>query len=133
MSEESVEIVRCAYAAFNRRDIEAIAAVTDPDLVMDWSRSMGPQRNVYRGHAGIKEWIVGMDEAFETFEVSPLEFHGSGSRIVVPTRVSGKGRGSGAVVEAQGATVWELRDGKVVGMTLYQSRQEALEAAGIQQ
>jgi ketosteroid isomerase-like protein len=133
MPEESVEIVRRAYAAFNKRDIEALAALTDPDLIMDWSRSMGPQRNVYRGREGIREWIAGMDEAFETFEVAPLEFRGSGSRIVVPTRVGGRGRGSGATVEAQGATVWELRDGKVVKMTLYQSRQEALDAAALQE
>jgi ketosteroid isomerase-like protein len=131
MSEESVEIVRLAYAAFNQRDMEALVALTDPGFVMDWSRSIGPQRKVYRGHEGIKEWITGMDEAFETFEVAPLEFRGFGTRMVVATRVRGKGRGSGAAVEAQGAKVWELRDGKVVKMTLYQSRQEALDAVGL--
>jgi len=45
--------------------------------------------------------------------------------------VTGKGSDSGVVAEAQGTTLWELRDGKVVKMTLYQTRQEALEAAAM--
>jgi ketosteroid isomerase-like protein len=131
MSQQNVEIVHRAYAAFNRRDVVALDELTDPGWVMDWSRSIGPQQGVYRGREGVTAWIAAIQEAFESFEVSPVECIGSGSRIVVPTHVKGKGRGSGAAADARGTTLWELRDGKVVKMTLYQSRQEALEAASM--
>jgi hypothetical protein len=41
-----------------------------------------------------------------------------------------QGRG-GVEVQASGAWVWKFRDRKVARVTLYQERQEALEAAGL--
>jgi ketosteroid isomerase-like protein len=131
MSEENVEVVSRAHEAFNLRDLDALAELAEPDWVMDWSRSIGPQRGVYRGRAGAEEWIAAISEAFESFEILPLEYVGAGERIVVPTRVKGRGRGSGVVVDAEGVTLWELKRGKVTKLTLYETRQEALEAAGL--
>ena len=131
MSQENVEIVRQAYEAFNVRDLDALADLTEPDWVMDWSRSIGPQRGVYQGRSGVEEWIAAISEAFESFEILPLEYVGAGDRIVVPTQVKGRGRGSGVVVDAEGVTLWELERGKVARLTLYGTRQEALEAAGL--
>ena len=133
MSQENLEIVRQAYEAFNRQDADALDALSQSDLVMDWSRSIGPQRGVYRGRAGVEEWIAAISEAFESFEILPLEYVGEGDRIVVPTRVKGRGRGSGVVVDAEGVTLWELERGKVARLTLYGTRQEALEAAGMRE
>jgi hypothetical protein len=45
-------------------------------------------------------------------------------------RLLGRGRASGVEVEALGAAVWTLRDGTVTGLTLYQTRNEALRAVG---
>jgi ketosteroid isomerase-like protein len=131
MSQENVEVVRQAHEAFNLRDLDALADLTGPDWVMDWSRSIGPQRGVYQGRSGVEEWIAAISEAFESFEILPLEYVSAGDRIVVPTRVKGRGRGSGVVVDAEGVTLWELERGKVVRLTLYGARQEALEAAGL--
>jgi ketosteroid isomerase-like protein len=131
MSEENVEIVRRAHEAFNQRDLDAVAELIEADWVMDWSRSIGPRRGVYRGRAGVEEWIAGIAEAFDGFEILPLEYIEAGDEIVVPTQVKGRGRGSGVVVDAAAATVWELERGKVVKLTLYQSKDEALEAAGL--
>jgi hypothetical protein len=36
-------------------------------------------------------------------------------------------------VDAEGVTLWELERGKVISLTLYGSRQEALEAAGLRE
>jgi ketosteroid isomerase-like protein len=133
MSQENVEIVRQAYEAFNLRELDALAELAEPDWVMDWSRSIGPQRGVYQGRAGVEAWIAAISEAFESFEIVPLEYVGAGDRIVVPTRVKGRGRGSGVVVDAEGVTLWELERGKVTRLTLYGTRREALEAAGLKE
>jgi ketosteroid isomerase-like protein len=133
MSQRNVEIVRQAHEAFNQRDVDALAELAEPDWVMDWSRSIGPQRGVYRGRAGAEEWLAAISDAFESVEILPLGYLEAGDRIVTPTRVKGRGRGSGVVVDAEGVTLWELERGKVISLTLYGSRQEALEAAGLRE
>jgi hypothetical protein len=41
-----------------------------------------------------------------------------------------RGRGSGVEVDAVGAQLWTIRNGKVRSVKLYQSKADALEAAG---
>ena len=53
------------------------------------------------------------------------------TRLVITTRYSVRGRGSGVPVEAGGAQVWRFRDGRPVSAKLYQSRAEALESVGL--
>ena len=67
MSQEAVKVVRQAYDAFNLRDLDALTQLTQPDWVMDWSRSIGPQRGVYQGRTGVEEWMAAISEAFESF------------------------------------------------------------------
>ena len=93
MSQENVEVVSRAHEAFNLRDLDALAELAEPDWVMDWSRSIGPQRGVYQGRSGVEEWIAAISEAFESFEILPLEYVGAGDRIVV--HHSGQGPGPG--------------------------------------
>jgi ketosteroid isomerase-like protein len=42
-----------------------------------------------------------------------------------------EGRESGVAVESRGATVWTLRDGKVIRLKIYQSSDDALKAVGL--
>jgi ketosteroid isomerase-like protein len=95
MSQENVEVVRLAYAAISEGDFDALADLMDPDCVLDFSRSIGPQRGVYRGHGEFVRFAAATEEAFERFELTPIEFAvGAGGRIVVRHRLSAKGRGS---------------------------------------
>jgi len=48
MSETDVEILRSAFNAFNRGDVDAVLEHLAPDVELDWSRAVGPQRGVYR-------------------------------------------------------------------------------------
>jgi ketosteroid isomerase-like protein len=134
MSQENVEVVRSAYAAINERDFDALATLTALDWVFDFSRSVGPQRGVYRGHGEIARFAASMDEAFERFQLTPIKFVvGAGGRIVSRHRLSAKGRSSGLELERvpDVAVLWEFRDGKIIRATLYQHPSEALEAVGL--
>ena len=136
MSQENVEIVRLAYVAFSERDLDALAELTDPNWVFDFSRSIGPDEGVYRGREQVFRFVVTYGEAFERFQLSPIEYLvGPGGEIVVRHQVSAKGRGSGVEWERvpDAAMVWELRDGKVIKTTLYQHHAEALQAAGLRE
>ena len=136
MSQESVELVRLAYAAVSRLDFDALSELTDADCVLDFSRSIGPQQGVYRGHEEIAQFGAAIEEAFERFELSPIDFViAPGGKIIGRHRVSAKGRGSGLEWDRvpDATLVWELDDGKVIKITLYQRRSEALEAAGLRE
>ena len=128
--------MRSAYAAISEGDFDALADLTDPDWVLDFSRSIGPQRGVYRGSAEIARFAASTEEAFERFQLTPIEFVvGGGGEIVTRHRLSTKGRSSGLELERvpDVAILWELRAGKIIKTTLSQHPSEALEAAGLRE
>ena len=133
MSQENVEIVQRAIAALNRRDIDQVLTEADDDFVIDWSNSIGPAKGVYRGEAEIRPFWRDFEDAFDVIEVRPSEVIEIGDdcvMIVGRTRV--RGRGSGVSTEVAGAQLWTIRaTGKLGRIELYQSKQEALEAAGL--
>lgn len=52
-------------------------------------------------------------------------------RVLTVNAFQMRGRGSGVDVNASGGSIWTIRDGKAAAITLYQSKDEALEAAGL--
>jgi ketosteroid isomerase-like protein len=135
VSEQNVEVVRRAYAALNERDFDSLLKLRDPDSVFDLSRSIGPQKGVYRGPEEIRSYWSDFLDAFELYEATPVQVevapHG---HIVVRQHVRAKGRGSGLVWENEpdATVVFEVRDGKILSTTLYQRRTEALKAVGLE-
>ncbi len=55
------------------------------------------------------------------------------SRLIVVNHVRMRGRGSGVEVDAKAAQLWTLRAGRAKRIKLYQSKAEALEAAGLRE
>jgi ketosteroid isomerase-like protein len=127
MSEQHVELVRAVLDAYNRGDFEGMSDFAAPDCTLDWSRSIGPQRGVY----GINELSTfNIAEQVETARTEPEEFIEVGDQVVTPLVGHYRGR-DGIEVTARFTYVWSIRDGAVVRVTLYQEREEALEAAGL--
>src|SRR5215207_429678 len=134
MSQENLEIVRLAYAAFSERDLDALAELTDPNWVFDFSRSIGLEKGVYRGYEQVVRFAATSLEAFERLQLSPIDdVVGPGGKIVVRHQVSAKGSGVEWARVPDATFVWEVRDGKVITTTLYQHRAEALEAAELRE
>jgi ketosteroid isomerase-like protein len=52
-------------------------------------------------------------------------------RLLVVSRVTGRGKGSGVKVEQRNGQVWTFVDGKIARIDSYMNRAEALEAAGL--
>lgn len=66
--------------------------------------------------------------------LEPLEFIDAGDRVVVFSRLVGKGRGGGVGVERFSAQIATLRNGRLVRWEIgYTDREAALEAAGLQE
>lgn len=124
----NVEVARRAMDAFNRRDVDALRALGDDDFVYDWSRSRGPLQGVYRGPAGFMEFAHEQWDMFSDIRIEPQELIPRGNHVVVPITVRASGRDD-IPVSASSAMLYTFDDGRLVRITLYQERAEALAAA----
>jgi ketosteroid isomerase-like protein len=131
MSQETnVTVVQRVMRRFAEQDIEAALDDIDPTAVLDWSNSDAPDRGVYTGHAAWRAFAQARNEAlgerrFDSAEVVAL----AADTVLFAGRIREQGRASGVEVEAGGAAIFTLREGKVTGLKLYQSKGEALKAA----
>jgi ketosteroid isomerase-like protein len=130
-AEAQIELVRKAIDAFNRRDTDAMIALAPAEgFEYDWTRSIAPNRGIYRGIEGMKEFVEDQWSAFEEVRIEPSEYLARGRHVVVPATVHGRGRGRGGVaVSANSAQVFTFENGRLMRITLYQGREEALAAA----
>ena len=130
MSQKNVGVVRKGYLAMNSRDTEAFIALLDPDVELDGSRRTFDAA-VYRGHEGFRKIVSLQEEQWATMRVEPQDFIVAEDVVVVPVRLVGVGRQSGAETRASATHVWRFRNGKVVRLTIVQALDEALEAVGL--
>jgi ketosteroid isomerase-like protein len=135
MSEEEVEIIRKGLDAFNRGDRETFGHLLAPDV--EWHTLAGPLLGVVtvRGREAMLKFLwEDVAEAIEGFHASPDELTDLGNhRVLVVVRFEGHGRASDAEVGMRVASLYELRDGMVASVRDYSSRDEALEAAGLEE
>jgi ketosteroid isomerase-like protein len=125
----NVETVRTAIEAFNRGDMEAMLKIGYAEkFEYDWSRSMGPNRGIYRGVEGFMEFIHDQWSTFESVTLEAHDFIPRGDYVAVPTTTHGRGR-QGVSVTARSAQLYSFDDGRLVRITLYPDRDQALAAA----
>ena len=129
MSQENVEVVRASYEAYNRGDLDAALKAMHPDFELDWSRSMGTNQGVHRADQ-VRRFFDDFAETFESTRIEPHEFVEVGEHVVVPQTGYIRGR-DGIEAAARITLVWTIRDGAIVRISMYQERQEALEAVGL--
>lgn len=134
MSEENVEVVRRIWEAVERGDREAVFALYDPAIVLDNSTVPGPVAGVYHGQDGVRRFAEEWRESFETetYRAHPETFIDAGERVVVGVRLTARGKASGAEVEMPRWNVYKIRNGLVVRIDIFETKAQALEAAGIE-
>src|SRR5262245_10250900 len=130
MSEENVETVRRFFESVNQRALDDLGAFLPAEFELDLSRSRGLNTGVYRAEQA-PQALKDLTEAFADYEFFETEMINAGDTVVRVGGIRGRGKESGVEVEAEGASVWSFRDGSPVSCALFQSRAEALEAAGL--
>jgi ketosteroid isomerase-like protein len=133
MSQENVEVVKAFMGLFEAGDRDAWRDYFDPDVVWDTSASEMPAGGIYHGHEGIERFFREWLGAWDQYEVETREYIDAGDSVVLVFRQSGIGRGSGVRTERDFFGVYELSASKVIRYRLYESRREALEAAGLRE
>jgi ketosteroid isomerase-like protein len=98
MSEENVERMRRSFDAVNRRDLDALLALTDTEVVAA-PRILAIEGGALRGHDGIRAWWDGVFTAFPDFNIEVIGIRGIDDVTLANVLVRGHGQGSGAPFE----------------------------------
>jgi ketosteroid isomerase-like protein len=130
MSQENVERVRGAFAAFDRGDLSHLLELLDKDVV---THRTEPDNVVYHGREGFLQAIAVWTEDFEEFTMTPEEFIEAGDDVLVRVRQAARGQGSGAPVEGDFWFLYEIREAICFRMTFWTDARtaEAFRAAGL--
>ncbi len=133
MSQENVELVRQAFEAFNRGDRAAVSGLLAPDV--EWHSVAGPILGVdtIQGREAMLKFLwQDLPASIDGFRASEVEVTDLGTDLIlVVARYRGRGRSSNVEVDQRVASVYEIRDGMAVAVHDYESREQALEAAGL--
>jgi ketosteroid isomerase-like protein len=131
MSQENVEIVKLALAAFSGGEAEAFADLTTPDV--EWKTGLGAIEGgeIFRGREGVERYFERLSSAWDEFRFIAEEFRDRDDVVLVLGRLEGRGRGGGVPVDSPVGAVWELRGGRIWRLRAYLDQAEATEVAGI--
>ena len=131
MSRERRETLGLVVDAFNRRDVEGLAALLANDAEIVPTRAALEATTAYRGPTAAAQWYAAVDESWDELVVEIDELRERGDRVLGFGRIRGRGRQSGAAIDVEAAAVARFRDGLITNLRIYTSRTEALEAAGL--
>lgn len=125
MSTENVARIKAGYEALARGEFTFLDEIV-PDL--EWQALQDPAP--YHGREGALESIQNWLGAFEEVHHEPLEFLDAGDAVFVAVKTVGRARG-GLRVDQTWFQVFTVREGKLARYREFETRAEALEAAGL--
>jgi ketosteroid isomerase-like protein len=132
MSEENVEIVRNAFAAFERGDIEGVLRLCDEDIVITQPPDLPGVSPEQRGHRGVLEALAIWPEQWDEYRIELLRVDAApGGKVFVAQRSSGRGKQSGVEVNMDFSFVFTVHEGKISEWRLFMQEEQAVEAAGL--
>jgi ketosteroid isomerase-like protein len=123
-----VEVVERGYEHFNRGDLDWVIAHLAPEVVWEDARQM-PDARVYRGLDDVRRFLASFERHWEEIRFELEEVRKGAGAVLAFVHLVGRGRASGAEVDAHLVHVWEMRDLKVLRIRTFFDREEAERAA----
>ena len=134
MSESrNVQVVKDAYAAFQRGDINGVIALVDDTV--DWhglkgAEGVAPHAGPRRGRAGVAEFFAQLAGSTEFTRFEPREFIAQGDQVVAIGDYAANIKTTGRSVASEWVMVFTLRDGKVVRFREWTDSAQLVKAYG---
>jgi ketosteroid isomerase-like protein len=136
MSQENVEIVSRMFKSFGQPKTENLQAwldeFVDPDV--DWRAAEGQVDDVggMRGTEAVRHYMADWLDTFDDLTFTPDELiEVDVERVLVCQRMGGRAKQSGIETQLSFAVIYTVRDGRLVTVREYATKEEALEAAGL--
>jgi ketosteroid isomerase-like protein len=129
MSQESINVIRQGFEAWNEGDMERLRRLYDPDVIMR-SPPGWPEPGPFVGRDAVMRQFSQLRETFDRDSFQPLsEFRATGDRVVV--RVDWSGIGSGPESNVEMTIAFTVRKELIFGLEFFWDHDDALEAAGL--
>jgi ketosteroid isomerase-like protein len=130
MSAENVAVVRDIYEAWLRGDADRFLEGLDPDF--EWDFSAYPLPDLPERGSGGENWLRMLDAFHSTwvsYEANFAEMIDAGDHVVVAVRERMQARGSDVPLEREIGHLTTVRDGRIVLVRAYRTKEEARQAA----
>jgi ketosteroid isomerase-like protein len=122
-------------AAYNRRDVEAIAALCDPEFEYRPGRQWveaGLTEASYRGLEGYRRYVASVDQVWAgENRLTPREVFDLGDHVLVLADGDMRAQASGVPLSQEFALLCTLRAGRTISAQEYYDHAEALRSVGI--
>jgi ketosteroid isomerase-like protein len=138
MSQENVEVVRRLFAAFQSVDVDNFERRFDEvrelfDPKVEWVAAPHSllASEEYRGYDGVRRFWIQFLSPWDDYGVEVDELIDAGDQVVAVMRLSG--RTNELEVDGARSSLLTLRDGSIVRIEPFASKDAALEAAGLRE
>jgi ketosteroid isomerase-like protein len=129
MTSANLDLVYSIYAAWGRGDFSAIEWA---DSEIEFVIVGGPDPGSWKGLSGMAEGWRGWLAAWDDYGAEADAYRElDRGRVLVFGRMSGRGKTSRVNVETEFANLLDIRDGRVVRLTLYSNRERASADLGL--
>lgn len=130
-SQQNLDLITRGYEAFASGNREAVLSLLQPDVVVEVHTDRPDiGSDIYHGHDGFLANFAEIEDVFEDLVIEAGNVTERGDRLMVATRVSGRGKGSGVAIEAKIFHVWTLRDGLAARLEVFSDEDQARAALG---
>lgn len=122
---QAITVLRHAYAAFNRNDIEAAVSGLDPNI--DWREPAEfPGGGAYHGRAAVAGYLTNSRANWAEGVSKPKKFIVQGDRIVVFVHAHFRVKGATTWNDVHLADVYTFHDGVPVAMRAFADQEMAV-------
>ncbi|HWX97345.1 MAG TPA: nuclear transport factor 2 family protein [Solirubrobacteraceae bacterium] len=127
MSRENVETVQRALDAMNHRDVDRYLTCCTDDVELQPPSSA--IEGAYEGRAGIRRFFAEVEDTGPDFHLDADSIEAVGpNRVIAFLRATATGRASGAATSLPVTNVYDLADGRIRRVRVFQDRAAAIEA-----
>ena len=115
----NVDIIKRLYQAFAEGDMDSISALIDP--AVEWIESDGiPYGGVFHGYEAVLNGVFAkIGSEWDNFTAEVDQFIDAGDIVVTLGTDSGIYKATGKKMQAPTASIWTLKNGKVIKFRQY--------------
>ena len=115
----NVDVIKCLYQAFAEGDLDTVSSLLDPNV--EWVESDGiPYGGVFNGYEAVLNGVfTSIGNEWDNFTSHAGQFIDAGDIVITLGTDSGTYKATGKSMQAPTASIWTLKDSKVVKFRQY--------------
>jgi len=130
MSQQNIELVQEAMAAYFREDEAALRKLVTAD-VMVTTRPDQPDVRTSYGYEGFVESTRQWIEAWKDWSFDVVRVSETGDYVIVDANQTGQGASSGVPIEGGVAFLYTIAGGRIARLQMFASERDALQDIGV--